>query len=61
MFSIVEASHSPQLSHPSRWVQKDGSGNELGIKDLRRKNTVLVHKKELKSRERHSEYEMSRE
>jgi len=47
MLSIVEASHSPQRSRPSRWIQKDGSGNELGIKDLPRKNTVLVHKKEL--------------
>jgi len=59
MFSVVEASHSPQVSHLSRWVQKDGGGNELGIKDLRPEKTVQVHKKELKSRERHSEYKES--
>jgi len=34
MFSIVEASHSPQFLHPSRYVRKESAGNELGIKDL---------------------------
>jgi len=59
MLAIVEASQSPQLSHPSRQVRKKHGGYELDIKDLRLKNTVLVHKKELKSRERHSEYKRS--
>jgi len=59
MFFVVEARHSPQLSHPSGQVRKEGGGYELGIKDLRRKTGLLVHKKELKSRERHSEYKRS--